>query len=167
MSRGKQGKARQRQVKGSRLDVLAQVNLNTAGLDIGDKEIYAAVPEGRDASSVRAFATFTVDLHALADWLEGCGVTSVVMESTGIYWIPIYEILEARGLHVMVVNARHLKQVSGRKSDILDCQWLQQLHTYGLLRGSFRPEADICTLRALTRQRESLVRQRATRPVIP
>jgi transposase len=162
MSRRKQGKARQRPVKGSALDVLAQVNLNTAGLDIGDNEIYAAVPEGRDASSVRAFPTFTVNLHALADWLEACGVTSVVMESTGIYWIPIYEILEARGLQVLVVNARHLKQVSGRKSDILDCQWLQQLHTYGLLRGSFRPEADICTLRTLTRQRESLVRQRAS-----
>ena len=149
-------------VKPAKVDVLQQLNLNAAGLDIGASEIYVAVPEGRSEQSVRVFPTFTVDLLALADWLTVCGVTTVAMESTGIYWLPIYEILEARGMQVYVVNARHLKNVTGRKSDVLDCQWIQQLHTYGLLHGSFRPEADICALRSLSRQRETLVRHRAS-----
>ena len=122
------------------LDSLKQINLHAAGLDVGAAEIWACVPEGRDETSVRVFQTFTVDLHALADWLELCGVETVAMESTGIYWIPVYEILEARGFEVFLVNARHIKNVPGRKTDVLDCQWIQQLHTYGLLRASFRPK---------------------------
>jgi transposase len=136
---------------------LQQLNLNAAGLDIGDDEIYAAVPEGRDDVSVRVFPTFTADLYRLSDWLQACGVTTVAMESTGVYWISIYEILEERGLEVYLVNARHLKNVTGKKTDILDCQWLQQLHTYGLLRPSFRPPEEICALRSLARQRRTLV----------
>jgi transposase len=140
-----------------KLEALQQINLNAAGLDIGDDEIYAAVPEGRDEVSVRVFETFTADLYALADWLEACGVDTVAMESTGVYWIPVYEILEERGFEVYLVNARHIKNVSGRKSDIMDCQWIQQLHTYGLLRASFRPPEEIRALRALARHRDTLV----------
>jgi transposase len=140
-----------------KLEALEQIRLNAAGLDIHDDEIYAAVPEGRDEVSVRVFQTFTRDLHALADWLEACGVETVAMESTGVYWIPVYEILEARGFEVYLVNARHVKNVDGRKSDILDCQWIQQLHTYGLLRASFRPAEEIRALRALVRHRDNLI----------
>jgi transposase len=143
------------------LDSLEQINLNAAGLDIGAAEIWVCVPEGRDETSVRAFQTFTVDLHALADWLEVCDVETVAMESTGIYWIPIYEILEARGFEVYLVNARHIKNVPGRKTDVLDCQWIQQLHTYGLLEASFRPEAEMCALRAYIRHRDNLIRYRS------
>jgi len=139
------------------LEALKQINFNAAGLDVGNDEIYVAVPEGRDEVSVRVFGTFTVDLYALADWLEACEIDTVAMESTGVYWIPIYEILEARGIEVCLVNARHAKNVPGRKTDILDCQWLQQLHTYGLLRASFRPEEEIRALRALVRHRENLI----------
>ena len=140
-----------------KLEALKQINLNAAGLDIGDDEIYVAVPEGRDEVSVRVFQTFTRDLHALADWLEACGVDTVAMESTGVYWIPIYDILEARGFEVYLVNARHIKNVPGKKTDILDCQWIQQLHTYGLLRASFRPPEEIRALRALVRHRGNLI----------
>ena len=141
-----------------KLEALKQINLNAAGLDIGDDEIYVAVPEGRDKVSVRVFRTFTVDLYALAKWLEFCGVDTVAMESTGVYWIPIYEILETLSFEVYLVNARHVKNVTGRKTDILDCQWIQQLHTYGLLRASFRPPEEICALRSLTRHRDTLIR---------
>jgi transposase len=141
-----------------KLEALEQINFNAAGLDIGDEEIYAAVPEGRGEVSVRVFRTFTVDLYALADWLENCGVDTVAMESTGVYWIPIYDILETRGFEVYLVNARHIKNVSGRKTDILDCQWIQQLHTYGLLQASFRPAEEIRALRALVRHRENLIK---------
>ncbi len=143
------------------LDVLEQINLHAAGLDIGSEEIYACVPADRDEHSVRVFPTFTVDLHALADWLTACQIETVAMESTGVYWIPIYEILEARGFEVYLVNARHVKNVPGRKTDILDCQWIQQLHTYGLLRASFRPPEDICALRAMARHRDNLIRYRS------
>jgi len=144
-----------------KLDSLKQLNLNAAGLDIGAEEIYACVPEDRDSQSVRVFSAFTIDLYALADWLQTCGVDTVAMESTGIYWIPIYEILEERGFEVFLVNARQIKNVSGRKTDILDCQWIQQLHTYGLLRASFRPSEDICALRSLVRHRDNLIRYRS------
>jgi transposase len=140
-----------------KLGALEQINFNAAGLDIGDDEIYAAVPEGRDEVSVRVFRTFTVDLYALADWLEACGVDTVAMESTGVYWIPVYEVLEGRGFEVYLVNARHIKNVTGRKTDILDCQWIQQLHTYGLLQASFRPAEEIRALRSLVRHRENLI----------
>ena len=136
-------------------------NPAAAGLDIGAEEIWACVPAERDVQPVRAFGTFTPDLQALADWLVQCQVTTVAMESTGVYWIPIYEILEARGFEVSLVNARHLKNVPGRKSDGQDCQWLQRLHSYGLLRASFRPADDIRVLRSYLRQRALLVEQRA------
>jgi hypothetical protein len=151
----------QSQIKVKPLDSLEQLNLNAAGLDIGASEIYACVPADRDAQPVRGFPTFTVDLLALADWLAACGIETVAMESTGIYWIPVYEILEAKGFDVKLVNARHLKNVPGKKTDVLDCQWIQQLHTYGLLRGSFRPPEEICALRALVRHRDTLIRCRS------
>ena len=113
---------------------LPHLNLNAAGLDIGASEIWACVPTARDPQPVRAFATFTPDLQRLADWLQRCGVETVAMESTGVYWIPIYELLEACGLQVYLVKARHIKNVPGRKSDVQDCQWIQQLHTFGLLK---------------------------------
>ncbi len=137
---------------------LLHLNQHAAGIDIGSRSHFVAVPEGTNDQPVREFSTFTDDLERLAEWLISCGVTTVAMESTGIYWIPVFEILEYHGLEVRLVNARHVKNVPGRKSDVLDCQWLQQLHTYGLLRGAFRPADQVCTLRAYVRQRSTLVR---------
>jgi len=154
-------RSKRRSQKVVSLESLKQLNLNAAGLDIGDDEIWACVPEGRAAQSVRVFETFTVNLYALADWLAACEVDTVALESTGVYWIPVYEVLEARGFEVCLVNARHVKKMGGRKTDVLDCQWLQQLHTYGLLKGSFRPDEDIVALRAIARQRDTLIRYRA------
>jgi len=134
---------------------------NAAGIDIGSASHYVAVPADRDDEPVREFASFTADLNRLADWLTACGVDTVAMESTGVYWIPLFELLVARGFTVLLVNARHVKNVSGRKSDVLDCQWLQQLMSYGLLRGAFRPDDQVCVLRALTRQRDTLLRTQA------
>ena len=131
---------------------------NAAGIDIGSASHFVAVPPDRDADPVREFPSFTVDLNALADWLKTCGVDTVAMESTGVYWIALFELLESRGFTVLLVNARHVKNVSGRKSDVLDCQWLQQLMTYGLLRGAFRPADAVCVLRSLWRQRGMLLR---------
>lgn len=144
-----------------RVNALEQINLNAAGVDIGAEEMYVAVPPERDEPSVRSFPTFTADLQRLADWLEQCGIDTVAMEATGVYWIPLYEILEERGFQVYLVNARHLKNVSGRKSDVLDCQWIQQLHTYGLLSASFRPPEQIVAIRSLVRHREMLVQYRS------
>ena len=137
------------------------VHPNAAGLDIGSEEIWACVPEDRDPQPVRSFGTFTPDLYALAEWLAACRMETVAMESTGVYWIPIYEILEARGFRVSLVNAHHLKHVPGRKSDAKDCQWIQHLHACGLLNGSFRPEAELCALRAYLRHRATLLEYRA------
>ncbi|RRR72112.1 MAG: hypothetical protein EI684_10595, partial [Candidatus Viridilinea halotolerans] len=137
------------------------VHPDAAGLDIGAERIWACVPADRDPTPVRSFGTFTPDLNALADWLMACHTTTVAMESTGVYWIPIYDLLESRGIEAVLVNAHHLKIVPGRKSDVQDCQWIQRLHTYGLLQGSFRPTAELSTLRAYTRQRANLVEQRA------
>ncbi len=137
---------------------LQNLNPYAAGIDIGSKSHFVAVPEGTDEQPVREFSSFTDDLEQLAQWVTACGVTTVAMESTGIYWIPVFEILESYGLEVRLVNARHVKNVPGRKSDVLDCQWLQQLHTYGLLRGAFRPADQVCALRAYVRQRSTLVR---------
>jgi len=134
------------------------VNPNAAGIDIGSEVHYVAVPPDRDPEPVRSFKCFTADLNRLADWLEECGIETLAMESTGVYWIPLYQILEARGFEVILVNARHVKNVPGRKSDVLDCQWLGQLHSYGLLRGSFRPEDRVCVLRSYIRQRDNLVK---------
>jgi transposase len=134
---------------------------NAAGIDIGSASHYVAVPPDRDDEPVREFPSFTEDLNAIADWLKACRVDIVAMESTGVYWIPLFELLDSRGFKVLLVNARHVKNVSGRKSDVLDCQWLQQLMTYGLLSGSFRPEDQVCVLRSLWRQRDMLLKNQA------
>jgi transposase len=137
--------------------VLERINVNVAGIDCGSAEHFVAVPPDRDRASVQSFRTFTSDLQRLADWLAACRVTSVAMEATGVYWIPLYEILEARGFAVVLVNAKHVKNVPGRKSDVLDGEWLRELHSVGPLRGSFRPVDDIVALRAYLRHRETLI----------
>ena len=136
---------------------LSQVNLNAAGIDVGASSHFVAVSANRAEPPVQEFAAFTADLYRLADWLAECGVETVVMESTGVYWIPLFGVLEERGFQVMLVDPRRIKNVSGRKTDVLDCQWLQQLHTYGLLSGAFRPDAEIRRLRSYLRQRAMLV----------
>ena len=142
--------------------MLARINPHAAGIDCGSAAHYVAVPTDRDPSPVQCFQTFTSDLVRLADWLVARGVTSVAMEATGVYWIPVYEILEARGLDVRLVNARHIKHVPGRKSDVSDCEWLRDLHSVGLLRGSFRPTQGIVALRAYMRHRHTLVESAGT-----
>jgi transposase len=137
---------------------LSLMHPDAAGIDIGSAAHFVAVPVDRDDEPVREFASFTADLNALADWLGRCEVKIVAMESTGVYWIPLYELLQRRGFEVLLVNARHVKNVSGRKSDVLDCQWLQQLLSFGLLRGAFRPDDKVCELRSITRQRAMLLR---------
>ena len=135
---------------------------NSAGIDIGATEIYIAVPDERASKAVRRFDTFTDDLHDAAKWLKKCGIESIAMESTGVYWIPIFQILDIYGFEVILVNARHVKNVPGRKTDVIDCQWLQYLHSVGLLRGSFRPAQDICAVRSLLRHRDNLVKAAAS-----
>jgi transposase len=135
---------------------------DAAGIDIGATEIYVAVAADRDAEPIRSFATFTQDLNDLADWLQQCGIRTVAMESTGVYWIPLMQILQARGLEVYLVNAKHVKNVPGRRTDVSDCQWLQYLHSVGLLRASFRPAAEVCAIRSLLRHRDSLVEMAST-----
>src|SRR5215204_5978622 len=136
---------------------IAPVHPHAAAVDIGATLHVAAVRPGCDPEPVRTFGTFTTDLHRLADWFEQCGVETVAMESTGVYWIPLYEILDQRGFEVVVVNARDAKHVPGRKTDVSDAAWLQRLHEYGLLRASFRPKGEIATLRSYLRQRERLL----------
>jgi transposase len=130
---------------------------NAAGIDVGAREMFVAIPPGRDAEAVRVFPTFTADLEALADWLVDCGITTVATESTGVYWIPLYQVLADRGLRPCLVSARHMKNVPGRRTDWHDCQWIQYLHTAGLLRGAFRPEREVCAVRSLLRHRHELV----------
>lgn len=138
---------------------LEHINVWSAGIDIGATSHFVAVPEGCcDGKTVREFKTFTTGLNELADWLRQCGIKTVAMESTGVYWIPVYELLEEKGFEVKLVDARQVKNVSGRKTDVLDCQWIQQLHTYGLLNGAFRPIDEVCELRAYIRQRSMLVK---------
>src|SRR5215472_3970520 len=120
-----------------------RIQPDAAGIDCGHNSHFVAVPPERDPQPVREFRTFTADLLRLADWLVQCGVKTVAMESTGVYWIPLYEILEQRGLEVLLVNARDVHNVRGRKSDVMDCEWLRELHSVGLLRSSFRPAAAI------------------------
>ena len=141
---------------------LEHINKMAAGIDVGSASHFVAVPEGCDEIGVMEFKSFTADLHALANWLEKCGIETIAMESTGVYWIPLYELLESRGFEVKLVDARHVKNVSGRKTDVLDCQWLQQLHTYGLLSGAFRPDYEICVLRSYLRQRNMLIENTAS-----
>src|SRR5688572_8580550 len=132
---------------------------NAAGIDIAATELYVAVPPDRSEQPVRCFGSFTSDLTELIAWLKECRITSVAMESTGVYWIPVFQRLEEAGIRVCLVNARHVKNVPGRKSDVRDCQWLQYLHSVGLLRASFRPAQEICALRAIARHRENLLRE--------
>lgn len=133
---------------------------NAAGIDVGSASHYVAIPPERAEETVREFGCHTVDLQALADWLVSCKVDTVALESTGVYWIPLYEVLEARGLDVWLVNAKSVRHVSGRKSDVLDCQWLQQLHCFGLLERAFRPDAASCALREMVRLREVVLEER-------
>jgi transposase len=141
---------------------LAIINPNAAGIDIGSEFHYVCVPEGRDKTRIRKFNCYTGDLHRLANWLEECKVDTIALESTGVYWIPVFDILESRGFKVILVNAKYVKNVPGRKTDVKDSEWLQQLHSYGLLQGSFRPEEDIRVLRGYTRQRDNLVKSSST-----
>ncbi len=141
---------------------LKMINPDAAGIDIGSTFHYVCVPEDRDQSHIQKFSCFTEDLNEIANWLEKCKVKTVAMESTSVYWIPVFQILESRGFEVKLVNARYVKNVPGRKTDVQDCQWLQRLHSYGLLHGSFRPEDQICILRGYIRQRENLTRSGAT-----
>ena len=141
----------------NKLVSLPVIEPNAAGIDIGATEIYVAVPADRDAEPIRSFPTFTIDLERLADWLEQCQIRTVAMESTGVYWIPLFQILEKRKIEVRLVNAHHVKNVPGRKTDVSDCQWIQHLHSVGLLRGSFRPDDEICAIRSLWRHRDNLI----------
>jgi transposase len=151
--------ARRLQSEDPGLDV---VHPQAAGIDVGNSSHYAAVRPERDEEPVRRFDCFTADLHRLADWLKGYGVKTVAMQSTGVYWIPLYEILEERGFEVYLVNARHTKNLPGRKSDVQESQWLLKLHTYGLLSNSFHPPAEIRVLRTYWRQRAEHVAGAAT-----
>jgi len=145
-----------------KIGVLEQINLDAAGIDVGSSEIYVAIPEDRTHQSVRKFGTFTQDLHQTVKWLKEHGVTTAALESTGVYWMPLYDLLEKAGIDIYLVDARKTKNVSGRKTDVEDCQWIQQLHTYGLLRKAFVPDEQTRKLRTLERQREMLSRYRAS-----
>jgi transposase len=140
------------------VSVLERLNPDAAGIDCGASEHFVAVPPDRDPRPVQSFATITADLQRLAAWLHQCRVRTVAMEATGVYWIPLYELLEEAGFEVLLVNARHIKHVQGRKSDVSDCEWIRDLHMVGLLRGSFRPANEIVELRAYVRHREGLVK---------
>ena len=144
-----------------RMNKMVTINPDAAGIDIGSEEHWVAIGEDKvnpEESPVRKFGAFTCDVEALGDWLARKRIKTVAMESTGVYWIPVYELLERRGFTVLLVNARDIKNVPGRKTDIKDCQWIQQLHSFGLLRGSFRPADKIIQIRALVRQRDTLVK---------
>ena len=140
---------KKREGKGKSRGMLVTLEPDAAGVDIGAEEIYVAVPADRDESPVRCFGTFTRDLYEAADWLRACRIRTVAMESTSVYWIPLYQILEERGFSVFLVNAQHVRNVPGRKSDVSDCQWIQYLHSVGLLKASFRPPSEICAIRSL------------------
>ena len=154
--------ARRRRKKAGKVKVLHVLQPNAAGIDVGATAIYIAVPPDRDVEPVRHFDTFTEDLHKSAKWLKKCGIESIAMESTGVYWIPVFQILESYGFEVVLVNARHVKNVPGRKTDVQDCQWLQYLHSVGLLAGSFRPTEDVCAVRSLLRHRDNLIKMAAS-----
>jgi transposase len=140
---------------------LEVVHPDAAGVDVGGSSHHVAIRGDAPGRTVREFGSYTKDLHEMADWLLSSGVRIVALESTGVYWIPVYEVLERRGLEVLLVHARHVKGVSGRKSDVLDCQWLQRLLSYGLLRGAFRPQDQMCELPELNRLRSRLLRDQS------
>lgn len=137
---------------------LPKLNLNAAGIDIGSRSHYVAIPQERDDQCVREFKSYTSDLYAMASWLKDCGIETVALESTGVYWIPVFQVLERQGFEVILVNPKYVKNVAGRKTDVSDCQWIQQLHTYGLLPASFRPDDPICVLRTYWRHRDMLIK---------
>jgi transposase len=141
---------------------LPPLNRNAAGIDVGNAEHHVAVPAGRDSEPVQKFGSFTADLHRMAGWLKSCGIDTVVMQATGVYWVALHQVLEDYGFQVNVVNAQHTKTLPGRKTDVLECQWLQKLHTFGLLNNSFRPTDEIRVLRSYMRQRERLVTSAGT-----
>ncbi len=147
---------RGRRRKGLCLEDRPMLEANAAGIDIGAREIFVAVPPDRDENPVRVFATFTEDLEAMARWLKACRITTAAMESTGVYWIPLYDVLEQHGIKPCLADARNMKNVPGRRTDWHECQWLQYLHAVGLLRAAFRPEAEVCAIRALMRHRNDL-----------
>jgi transposase len=149
---------KKQKTKTRKMEKLHIIQPNAAGVDIGATEIYIAVPEDRTENPVRRFLTFTEDLHDAAKWLKRCGVESVAMESTGVYWISLFQILESYGFEVFLVNARHVKNVPGRKTDVQDCQWLQYLHSVGLLQGSYRPPQDVCAIRSILRHRDNMLK---------
>src|SRR5215470_13540585 len=154
MKKHKQAEAK---TKSEALKGLGEQEPDSAGIDLGANEIWVAVPADRDRNPVRQFGAFTRDLMTIVQWLVQLGVRNVAMESTGVYWIPLYQLLEEAGLKVCLVNARHVKNVPGRKSDVRDCQWLQYLHSVGLLLGSFRPAQAICAVRSIYRYRQELL----------
>ena len=162
MPKAKKGARRNSRKQKDVTEGLPPLNLNAAGIDVGNAEHYVAVPPGRVSQPVQKFGSFTADVHRLAQWLKACGVDTVVMQATGVYWVGLYEILEQQGLDVKVVNARYTKTLPGRKSDVQECQWLQKLHTFGLLNNSFLPPPEIRRLRTYLRQRENLVAAAAT-----
>jgi transposase len=155
----KKAKTSQENIKVSK--DLPIVNSHAAGIDIGSRSHYVAAPTKENEIAVREFGSFNTDLDELVTWLKSCGVKTVAMESTGIYWIPLYEKLEENGLEAVLVNASHIKNVPGRKSDVKDCQWIQKLHSHGLLRGAFRPKEDVLKLRSVLRHRQSLIRHQS------
>ena len=134
------------------------VHSNAAGIDIGAKEFFVAIPEDGSESSVRKFECFTDDLHKAAKWMKDHRIDSVAMESTGVYWIPIYQILDSYGFEIFLVNAGHVKNVPGRKTDVKDSQWLQYLHSVGLLESSYRPDQEVCVIRSLLRHRSNMLK---------
>ena len=133
------------------------LNPNAAGIDLGSRSHYVSVPEDRDPRPVRHFGCYTAQLQEMASWLKSCGIETIAMESTGVYWVPVFEVLESHGFEVLLVDARHVKNLTGRKTDAVDCQWIRHLHCYGLLSAAFRPKAQICQMRAYWRQRSNLV----------
>lgn len=157
---GHQNQSEGQKAKVKRLDALEQINFNAAGVDIGDAEILATVPAGRDEVGIKKFNTFTSDLYEISKWFKQCKIETVAMESTGIYWINLYELLESEGFEVYLVDSRKTKNVTGRKSDVDDSEWIYQLHTYGLLPKCYRPPADIRKIRDMVRHRENLIKSR-------
>ena len=141
-------------------DGMSRVNPHTAGADIGADEIVVCVSTNETTQLVRGFGNYTIDLHAIADWLAEHKIKTVAMESTGVYWIPLFEVLEQNGFECLLISSRSLRRVPGRKSEVTDAQWIQTLHNYGLLESSFRPQADLISLRPLLRHRRSLVDHR-------
>lgn len=143
-------------------DGLPVVNPHAAGADIGAQQIYVCIPGPDHTQIVRSFGTYTADLHSLADWLAENGIQSIAMESTGVYWIPLFELLEQRGIHCCLISGNFAHRLPARhKTDVLDCQWIQTLHSLGLLTESFRPAADLIALRSLLRHRAQLVEHRS------